>query len=50
MAEAEAEAARTCELCGGPGHLRIRNLWLRTVCDDCAQSESYEDLPDDAEE
>jgi len=36
-AVAEAESARTCELCGSPGHLRTRESWLRTVCDDCAQ-------------
>lgn len=45
--EAEAEAARTCELCGNPGHLRTRGGWLRTVCDDCAGSKGYEDLPHD---
>ncbi len=50
VAEAEAEAARTCELCGSPGHLRTRNSWLRTVCDDCAQSEGYQDLPDNEED
>ena len=51
VAEAEAEAARTYELCGSPGRLRIRNSWLRTVCNDCGQSEDgYEELPDDAEE
>ncbi len=47
MAEAEAESARTCELCESPGYLRTRNSWLRTVCDDCAQSERYQDLPKD---
>ena len=50
MAEAEAKSARTCELCGSPGHLRARNSWLRTVCDDCAQSEGYQDLPDNEED
>ncbi len=50
VAEAEAESARTCELCGGPGYLRTRNSWLRTVCDDCAQSEGYQDLPDNEED
>lgn len=43
----EAEAARTCEQCGNPGRLRKRNGWFRTVCDDCAQSGRYEDLPPD---
>ena len=38
VAEAEAEAARTYELCGSPGRLRTRNSWLRTVCNDCGQS------------
>ena len=50
VTEAEAESARTCELCGGPGYLRTRNSWLRTVCDDCAQSEGYQDLPDNEED
>ncbi len=50
VAEAEAEAARTCELCGSRGHLRTRNSWLRTLCDECARSEGYEAMPDDAEE
>ncbi|GBD85422.1 hypothetical protein BMS3Abin02_01829 [bacterium BMS3Abin02] len=44
VVDAEAESARTCELCGSPGHLRTRNSWLRTLCDDCARSEGYEDL------
>ena len=47
--EAEAEAARTCEVCGNPGRLRARSYWLRTVCDTCARSQGYDDLPDDAE-
>ena len=50
VAEAEAEAARTCELCGSRGHLRTRTSWLRTLCDDCARSEGLEAMPDDAEE
>ena len=47
VADAEAESARTCEQCGNPGRLRKRNGWFRTVCDDCAQSGRYEDLPPD---
>lgn len=50
VAHAEAESARTCERCGNPGRLRKRNGWFRTVCDDCAQSGGYEDLPPDDEE
>ncbi len=47
VAEAEAESARTCERCRSPGHLRIRNSWYRTVCDDCARSEGYGDLQEE---
>jgi hypothetical protein len=50
VAEAEGESARTCELCGNPGRLRVRNSWYRTVCDDCARSGGYQDLPDDGED
>lgn len=50
VAEAESESARTCERCGSPGLLRKRNGWLRTVCDDCAKTGGYEDLPPDDEE
>lgn len=50
VAEAEAESERTCELCGNPGCMRKRNGWFRTVCDDCAQSGRYEDLPPDDED
>lgn len=47
VADAEAEAARTCEVCGNPGDLRSRRGWFRTVCVECAQERGYEDLPDD---
>ena len=50
VADAEAESERTCERCGNPGRLRKRNGWFRTVCDDCAQSGGYEDLPLEDEE
>lgn len=50
VVDAEAESARTCEQCGSPGRLHKRNGWFRTVCDDCAQSGGYEDLPPDDEE
>ena len=50
LADAEAESERTCERCGNPGRLRKRNGWFRTVCDDCAQSGGYRDLPPDDEE
>jgi len=50
VAEAEAESERTCERCGNPGRLRKRNGWFRTVCDDCAQSGGYADLPPDDED
>lgn len=43
--EAEAESARTCELCGDPGHLHIRGRRLKTVCDACATANGYSDLP-----
>lgn len=32
IAEAEAESARTCELCGAPGALSIRGGWYSTKC------------------
>lgn len=32
IAEAEAESARTCELCGAPGALSIRGGWYSTMC------------------
>ncbi len=47
VADAEAESARTCERCESPGNLRKRRGWLRTLCDSCARSDGYEDLPDD---
>ncbi len=47
VAHAEAESARTCERCNSPGRLRRKHGWLRTLCDDCANSDGYEDLPDD---
>jgi hypothetical protein len=50
VAKAEVEAARTCEVCGRPGHPRTRHGWLRTLCGDCAQSGGYEDLPDDEDD
>ncbi|MBU1227202.1 MAG: hypothetical protein KJ698_08340 [Actinobacteria bacterium] len=49
VADAETESARTCEVCGSPGCLRTRRGWLRTLCDDCANTEGYEHLPDDDE-
>jgi len=49
VAVAEAESARTCERCGGPGRLRTRNGWLRTLCDSCGRSDGYVDVPDDEE-
>ncbi len=44
--EAEAASARTCELCGEPGKLRIRRTWMQTVCNSCALSEGFKELPD----
>ena len=44
--EAEAESARTCELCGSVGHLRTRAGWLKTLCDTCSRSEGFDDLSD----
>jgi len=42
--EAEAESARTCELCGSVGHLRTRAGWLKTLCDTCSRSEGFDNL------
>lgn len=50
VADAQAEAARTCEVCGNPDDLKVRRGWFRTVCDECAQARGYEDLPDDEDE
>lgn len=33
--QAEAEAVRTCEVCGKPGGERSVLSWIRTLCDDC---------------
>ena len=33
---AELESSRTCELCGKPGHLRLDQSCLQTLCDGCA--------------
>jgi hypothetical protein len=44
VSRAEAESARTCEFCGGPGHLRSKAVWLKTLCDLCAHSHGYRDL------
>ena len=44
--EAEAESARTRELCGSVGHLRTRAGWLKTLCDTCSRSEGFDDLSD----
>lgn len=41
--EAEAESARTCELCGGPGRLRSKGGWLKTLCTACAEAHGYGD-------
>jgi hypothetical protein len=36
IAKYEAEAERTCELCGKPGHTRnYTKYYIRTVCDEC---------------
>ena len=32
--EAEARCARTCEVCGADGILRINNGWYKTLCDE----------------
>lgn len=39
--EAEAESARTCELCGEPGRIVERHSWLRTLCPACSTSGSH---------
>ncbi|SIB34646.1 Uncharacterised protein [Mycobacteroides abscessus subsp. abscessus] len=43
ICEAEQRAARTCEICGGPGRLRQRKIsrWLKTLCDGCAEEQGY---------
>ena len=33
ITEAEKQASVTCEICGEPGTLRQKNLWLSTKCD-----------------
>ena len=45
VGEAEAESARTCELCGSLGNLRTKAGWLKTLCDHCATTMGYGDLP-----
>jgi hypothetical protein len=45
VGEAEAESARTCELCGSHGNLRTKAGWLKTLCDACATTRAYSDLP-----
>jgi hypothetical protein len=47
VANAEAESARTCEHCGNPARLRTRRGWLSTLCEECARSDGYEDVPAD---
>lgn len=42
--EAEKDSARTCELCGGPGRLREKRLWYKTLCDPCAHEHGFPDL------
>jgi hypothetical protein len=40
--EAERESAATCERCGQPGILRqTRQIWVKTLCDNCAGSLGY---------
>lgn len=41
--EAEADSARTCELCGGPGRRRSKGGWLKTLCTACAVAHGYGD-------
>lgn len=31
---AEELSSKTCEICGKPGHLKVKGGWYRTVCDD----------------
>ncbi len=38
VAQAEAEAARTCEYCGKPGQARPGG-WIKTLCDQCAKED-----------
>ncbi len=41
---AEAMSAKTCERCGNRGRTRGQ-LWVKTLCDVCAQTEGYADDP-----
>jgi hypothetical protein len=40
--EAEHRSGRTCEVCGGPGEIRNRLYWLKTLCGVCSVNLGYE--------
>ena len=40
--EAEEESFKTCEACGKPGELRIRNGWRMLKCDQCWEKHKME--------
>jgi hypothetical protein len=42
IAAAEAEAARTCELTGGPGVLMVRGGWYATLDPQMSEAEGWE--------
>jgi hypothetical protein len=38
IAEAQLESSRACEFCGRPGRQRETGGWIRTLCDEHAES------------
>lgn len=49
IAEACLKADKTCEVCGEPAVLKIRNYWYKTICDSCDKDNEYiivEDIED----
>ncbi len=50
VADAEAESARTCELCSTPARLKVSPTgWYRTLCEACSAQRGYSDMPDEEE-
>jgi len=42
--DAETESYCTCELCGNSGKLKHRGIWVKTLCDSCAETNEYNDI------
>lgn len=38
---AETISGRTCEACGKPARVRNSGMWLKTLCEDCADARGY---------